>query len=40
MSPRTARLFYERAMKMREDYVKHSKEKIQAKDDDVWRAYN
>jgi hypothetical protein len=28
MSPRTARLFYERAKKMREDYVKLSKEKI------------
>ena len=40
MSPTTARLFYERAKKMHEDYVKLSEEKIQSKEDEVWRAYN
>ena len=39
-SPRTVRLFYERVKKMHEDYVKLAEEKIQAKDDEAWNAYN
>eukprot|EP00435_Cladocopium_sp_Y103_P016475 s878_g4.t1 len=40
MSPKTARMFYDRAKAMHEDYVKLAEEKLQQKDDEVWQAYN